>query len=113
MKAISMTMLGVLLLMGVNVPSRADLPPTHQLTQATVRMFNGTIDGIDSFQQLVIIQTREEGQEIMRFLAFADPEVMKDLAKGDRVVVEVDQHGLAKKIVRDGPEPKGLRNSKD
>jgi hypothetical protein len=104
MKTISMTMLGLLLLMGVTVSSRADLSP---INQATARMFNGTIDGIDSFQQLVIIQTREEGQEIMRFLAFADPEVMKDLAKGDRVVVEVDQHGLAKKIVKDGSEPKG------
>jgi len=112
MKAISMTMLSLLVLIGVTVTSQAELPPSNQVTQPTARMFNGTIDGIDSFQQLVIIQTREEGQEVMRFLAFADPEVMKDLAKGDRVVVEVDQHGLAKKIVRDGSEPQGTRNPK-
>jgi len=109
MKTIGMTILSLLLLTGATVSSQADVPPTNQVSP---RLFNGTIDGIDSFQQLVIIQTKEEGQEIMRFLAFADPDVMKDLAKGDRVVVEVDQHGLAKKIVKDGSEPTEARNPK-
>ena len=102
MKTLSVTILSVLLLMGMAVSSsQADLATTNQFT---ARMFNGTIDGIDPVEQIVILHTMEEGQEVLRFFVCSDGEVMKGLTKGDRVAVEVDTHGLARKIVKAGSD---------
>ena len=110
MKTLIITIFSVLLLAGVVIsPSHADLATTNQATATTL---NGTIDGVDPLQQLVIIRTEEQGQGLVRFLAVTDPALMKGLLKGDRVVVELDEHGMATKILKaaadlkDAPNPK-------
>lgn len=111
MKTLSMTILSVLLLMGMTISSsQADLATTNQVT---ARMFNGTIDGIDPVEQLVVLRTTEQGQEVLRFLACSNGEVMKGLTKGDRVAVEVDAHGLARKIVKAGSDLTDESNPKN
>ncbi len=103
MKTLIITIFSVLLFAGllfagvVISPIQADLATTNQIT---AKMINGTIEGVDPVQQLVIIRTEEQGQGIVRFLAVADAAVMKGLLKGDRVFVELDERGMAKKILK-------------
>ena len=100
---LSITMLGVLLVMGVMVaPTNADQVSTSQDVAASAETVRGTFEGIDPAQRIVTIQSEENRGEIW-LLAFSDPDVVKGLSKGDRVVVELDDHGIAKKIVKATP----------
>lgn len=102
MKAISITILSLLLLMGVVVsPSLADQVASND--QVMPRTFSGTIDGVDPMQRLVTVQS--EKKDTWMLIAVADGEVLKGLHKGDRVVVEMDEQGMARKIVKAMPGP--------
>ena len=106
MKPLIIVALGVLLLAGVVIsPTQADLTTANR---ATAKMFNGTIDGIDPVQRLVTIQSEEKDMWV--FIAVADGEVLKGLNKGDRVVVELDEHGMAKTIVKTATDLKSTRD---
>jgi len=84
----------VLFLTGVGSSlSLADVPPTNSLPP---RMLNGTVDGIDSLERLVTIQT--EKKDIWLFIAVSSGDMLKGLNKGDRVVIELDEQGVAQKI---------------
>lgn len=102
MKAISITILSLLLLMGVVVsPSLADQVASND--QVAPRTFSGTIDGVDPMQRLVTVQS--EKKDTWMLIAVADGEVLKGLHKGDHVVVEMDEQGMAHKIVKAMPGP--------
>jgi len=100
MKTYIIAVLSVLVLVGLAIPCvQAD-----QVTgtdQIGARTFSGTIEGIDPMQQIVSVQSEEKGE--VRLLAFSDAEMVKGLAKGDRVVIELDERGVAKKIVKTEP----------
>jgi len=111
MKTYIVAVLSVLVLlgMGLAIPAvQADpAPPTDQIGERT---FNGTIEGIDPMQQIVSVQSEEKGE--VRLLAFTDAEMVKGLTKGDRVVIELDERGMAKKIVKAEPAPNVTPDSK-
>ncbi len=113
MKTISMTMtiMSLLVLMGVTFSlGLADQVSSND--RVTPRIFSGTIEGFDPVQQIVLIRTEEQGQGFVMFLGVTDAAVMKGLLKGDRVLVELEEHGMAKKIIKvaanlqDAPDPK-------
>jgi len=60
------------------------------------RMLNGTIDGIDSLERLLTIHS--EKTDLWMFVAVGDGDMLKGLKKGDRVVVTLDEQGVATKI---------------
>ena len=98
-------------LAGVGIlPSHADLAPTNH---ATAKTLTGTIDDFDSLHQLVILRTEEQGESLVRFLGFADPTMMKGLIKGNRIVVELDDHGMARKILHAAADLKETPNPKN
>lgn len=115
MKTLIITIFSLLLVSGIALagvvvlPSQVDLAAANQ---GSAKTLNGTIDGLDPLQQLVVIRTEEQGQKLVRFLAVTDPALMKGLIKGDRVIIELDEHGMAKKILKasadlkDAPNPK-------
>ncbi len=109
MKTYIIAVLSVLMLVGLPIPCvQADpTPPTDQIG---ARTFSGTIEGIDPIQQIVSVQSEEKGE--VRLLAFADAEMVKGLTKGDHVVVELDDRGMAKKIVKTAPVLNGTPDSK-
>lgn len=111
MKAISRTsvsLVSLLLMVGVAISSVAILPSWADQTstndRVTSRIFSGTIDGVDPMQRLVTVQS--EKKDTWMLIAVVDGEVLNGLQKGDRVVVELDEHGMAQKIVRAAPAPK-------
>lgn len=106
----AMLLAGFVLAGVVIVPSHADLAPTHQATVTTV---SGTIDDFDSLHQLVILRTEEQGESLVRFLEVADPTMMKGLIKGNRIVVELDDHGMAMKILQAAADLKETPNPKN
>jgi len=107
------TILSVLLVLGAMVvPTNADLAPTSQEVVVSAKTLSGTIEGIDPSQRIVTIQSEEKQGEMM-LLAFSDPDVVKGLSKGDRVVVELDDHGMAKKIIKASPEQKDMSTPKN
>jgi len=109
----SITILSVLLVLGAMVvPTNADLAPTSQEVGVSAKTLSGTIEGIDPSQRIVTIQSEEKQGEMM-LLAFSDPDVVKGLSKGDRVVVELDDHGMAKKIIKASPEQKDMSTPKN
>jgi Cu/Ag efflux protein CusF len=109
MKTISMTIVSLLVLMGVMV----SLSPAEQIAsndQVAPRTFSGTIDGIDPMQRLVTVQS--EKKDTWMLIAVADGAVLKGLHKGDRVVVELDEQGMAQKIIKTSTETKGAPEPK-
>ncbi len=103
-------LLAVFFLAGVVIlPGQADLAPPNRATAETLA---GTIEDFDSLHQLVILRTEEQGESLVRFLGVADPALMKGFLKGNRIVVELDDHGVARKILhaaadlKDTPNPK-------
>ena len=109
----SVTIFSVLLVLGAMVaPTNADLVPASQEVAASAKTLSGTIEGIDLSQRIVTIQSEDKQGERM-LLAFSDPDVVKGLSKGDRVVVELDDHGMAKKIIKASPEQKGMSTPKN
>jgi len=103
MRTISMTIVSLLVWVAVVVsPSLADQVSSND--RVAPRTFSGTIDGIDPMQRLVTVQS--EKKDTWMLIAVADGAVLKELHKGDRVVVELDEHGMAQKIVRATPAPK-------
>jgi Cu/Ag efflux protein CusF len=101
MKTISVTIVSLLVLMGVVVsPSLADQIASND--QVAPRTFSGTIDGVDPMQRLVTVQS--EKKDTWMLIAVADGAVLKGLRKGDRVVVELDEQGMARKIVKAMPD---------
>jgi len=109
----SVTILSVLLVIGTMVaPTNADLVPSSQEVGASAKTLSGTIEGIDPSQRIVTIQS-EDKQGEMRLLAYSDPDLVKGLSKGDRVVVELDDHGMAKKIIKASPEQKDMTTPKN
>lgn len=108
----AMLLAGFVLAGIVIVPSHADLAPTHQ-DLATARTLTGTIDDFDSLHQLVILRTEEQGESLVRFLEVADPTMMKGLIKGNRIVVELDDHGMARKILHAAADLKETPNPKN
>ncbi len=112
MKTYIIAILSVLMLAGVAVPCvQAD-----QVTgtdQIGTRMFRGTIEGIDPLEQIISVQSEgTTGKGEVRLLAFTDADMVKGLTKGDRVVIELDERGLAKKIVKTAPAPNVMPDSK-
>jgi len=96
----SITILSVLLVLGAMVaPTNADLAPTSQEVGVSAKTLSGTIEGIDPSQRIVTIQSEEKQGEMM-LLAFSDPDVVKGLSKGDRVVVELDDTGWRRRSSR-------------
>ena len=103
MRTISMTIVSLLVWVAVVVsPSLADQVSSND--RVVPRTFSGTIDGIDPMQRLVTVQSEKKDTWVL--IAVADGAVLKELHKGDRVVVELDEHGMAQKIVRATPAPK-------
>ena len=103
MITISVTIVSLLIWMGVMVSlSLADQIASND--RITFRIFSGTIDGIDPTQRLVTVQSEKKDQWML--VAVADGEVLKGLHKGDRVVVELDEHGMAQKIIKATPDSK-------
>ncbi len=103
MRTISMTIVSLLVWVAVVVsPSLADQVSSND--RVAPRTFSGTIDGIDPMQRLVTVQSEKKDTWVL--IAVADGAVLKELHKGDRVVVELDEHGMAQKIVRATPAPK-------
>ena len=43
---------------------------------------------------------------------FGDAEMVKGLNRGDRILIELDERGLAKKIVKAKSEPTGAKDPK-
>ena len=109
MKTYIITILSMLLLAGVAVPG-VQAEPVTPTDQIGARTFSGTIEGIDPMQQIVSVQSEEKAE--VRLLAFTDPEMVKGLTKGDRVVIELDERGMAKKIVKTAPAIQGAPDSK-
>lgn len=109
MKTYIVAVLSVLVLMGSAIPSvQADqVTPTDQIG---ARTFSGTIEGIDPMQQIVSVQSEGKGE--VRLLAFTDGDMVKGLTKGDHVVIELDERGMAKKIVKTTPAPNDMPDSK-
>lgn len=84
----------VLFLTGVGISlSQADVAPTNSIP---ARILNGTIDGIDSLERLVTLQS--EKKDTWMFIAVSSGDMLKGLNKGDRVVIELDEQGVAQKI---------------
>ncbi len=109
MKTIGITIVSLLVWVGVVVsPSLANQVASND--RVTSRTFSGTIDGIDPMQRLVTVQS--EKKDTWMLIAVADGEVLKGLHKGDRVVVELDEQGMAKKIIKTATEPKGAPEPK-
>ena len=112
MKTYIVAILSVLVLVGLAIP----YAPADQVTptdQIGVRAFSGTIEGIDPMQQIVSIHSEgKEGKGEVRLLAFTDAAMVQGLTKGDRVVIELDERGMAKKIVKAKPAPQGAPDSK-
>lgn len=109
MKTSIVAVLGLLVLVGLATPCvQAD--QVTATDQVNARTYSGTIEGIDPMQQIVSVQS--EGKEEVRLLAFRDAEMVKGLTKGDRVVVELDERGMAKKIVKVTPAPNVVPDSK-
>jgi hypothetical protein len=109
MKTYIVAVLSVLVFMGLAIPGvQADPAPLTE--QIGARTFSGTIEGIDPIQQIVSVQSEEKGE--VRLLAFTDAEMVKGLTKGDRVVIELDERGMAKKIVKTEPAPNVTPDSK-
>ena len=113
MKTYIVAILSLLVVVGLVTPCVQADPVITATDQVVARMFSGTIEGIDALQRLVIIRTEEEGQGIVRFLAVTDGTVMMGLTKGDRVLVELDEHGVAKKIVSTASDAKDALNPKN
>jgi len=96
----------VLFLAGMGISlSQADVGPNHPVP---ARMLNGTIDGIDSLERLVTIQS--DNKDTWMFIAVGNGELLKGLTKGDHVVVELDDRGVAQKINKTAIN---LRNTPD
>src|SRR5438445_13882011 len=109
MKTYIIAVLSVLVRVGLVMPCVQGDQVTGT-DQIGTRMFSGTIEGIDPMQQIVSVQSEEKGE--IRLLAFADAEMVKGLTKGDRVVIELDERGMAKKIVKTEPALNGTPDSK-
>jgi hypothetical protein len=104
MKTYIAAVLSVLVLVGLMIPCvQADPAPSTE--QVGARTFSGTIEGIDPVGHIVTIKSDERRGE-MRLLAFTDAQMVSGLTKGDRVVIELDEQGMAKKIVKATPDPK-------
>ncbi|TAL12215.1 MAG: hypothetical protein EPO02_02305 [Nitrospirae bacterium] len=112
MKTYIIAVLSLLVLVGLAVPyGQADqLIPADPVG---VRTFSGTIEGIDPLQQIVSIHSEgKEGKGEVRLLAFTDAAMVQGLAKGDYVVIELDERGMAKTIVKTEPASQGAPDSK-
>ena len=112
MKTYIVAILSVLMLAGWAAPC-AQADQVTGTDQIGARTFSGTIEGIDPMQQIVSVQSEgATGKGEMRLLAFTDAEMVKGLTKGDRVVIELDERGMAKKIVKTAPAPNVMPDSK-
>lgn len=84
------------------------------LTSEAATNFNGsTVVGIDQAQRSIIFQTRE-GQTWT--LPVADPDMLKNeqIAKGDRVSIEIDLDDRITKIIKiSGQPPSAQTQSRD
>lgn len=112
MKTYIVAILSALMIAGGAVPYvQAD-----QVTgtdQIGARTFSGTIEEIDPIQQIVSVQSEgTAGKGEVRLLAFTDAEMVKGLTKGDRVVIELDERGMAKKIIKSTPASQSVPDSK-
>ena len=87
--------------------SRADAAPANSMP---ARMLNGTIDGIDALERVVTIQS--EKNDTWTFIAVSNGDLLKGLTKGDRVVVELDEQGVAQKINKTSPNVKTIFEDK-
>lgn len=106
MKTLLIAMVGLALVVGMGSPSSADA------SAATTDFVGGTIKGIDWAGLKVTIQADRGKTES---LSVASADLMKGLAEGEHVSVEVELDEMGKvlkvvKIIPDGraaPEPKG------
>lgn len=109
MKTFIVTILSLLMLAGLATPYvQADQAAITD--QVGARMFSGTVEEIDPMQQIVSVQSEGKGE--VRLLAFTDGDMVKGLTRGDRVVIELDERGMAKKIVKTAPAPNVMPDSK-
>jgi hypothetical protein len=98
----------MLFLAGIGLSlSQADVTLTNSIP---TRMLNGTIDGIDALERLVTIQS--EKKDTWMFIAVSNGELLKGLNRGDRVVVELDEQGVAQKINKTVPNLKTIFEDK-
>ncbi|MFM8552742.1 MAG: hypothetical protein ACKOCD_10630 [Nitrospiraceae bacterium] len=106
MNTILIAMVGLALVMGMGIPSNADA------SMSTSNFVGGTITGIDLAGLKVTIKTDHGKTES---LSVASADLMKGLAEGDHVSVEVELDEMGKvlkavRIISEGkaaPEPKG------
>lgn len=106
MKMLLIAMVGLVFVVGMGIPSSADV------SASTTNFVGGTIKGLDWTGLMVTIQTDRGKTES---LSVASADLMKGLTEGDHVSVEVelDETGKVFRVVRiipDGkaaPEPKG------
>ena len=116
-RTIGMTVLSLLLMVGVAIGGVMILPAGHadQVSsddRVAAKTFSGTIEGIDLMQRVVTIKSEELRGEMQRF-AFSNLDVVNGVLKGDRVVVELDKHGMAKKIMKAAPDQKDMSTPKN
>jgi Cu/Ag efflux protein CusF len=106
MKVITITILSLLLLMGV-VVSPGLAAQTSTTDQVASQLVSGIIEKVDPERQSVTIKSDQE-KGAVRSLEVIDAKAMKDLAKGDGVIVELDEQGKAVKFVKtDLEDPAG------
>ncbi len=104
MKPFVFTMVSLLLLWGFTVT------PSQGALVASTTFIGSTIEEIDLAGLKITIQTNEGNRH---YMPVANAEIMKGLAKGDRVSLELDVQGRVVKIVKTAPdlkiapEPKG------
>ncbi len=108
MKILVVTLFSLALVMGLVVTSSHAASP-NQTDPTLAKFVGGTVEGIDPMQKIVSVQSEEKGE--VRLLAFTDAEMVKGLTKGDRVVIELDERGMAKKIVKAEPSSNGTPDS--
>jgi hypothetical protein len=105
MRILSITLLSLTLVAGlavgmVTTPIQA-AGPLHQGDLILAMFIGGTVEEIDHAGLQVTILTEMGKKES---LPVANADVIKGLAKGDRVNVEMDEQGKVKTIVKTSPE---------
>ena len=106
MKPIIVTIAGLLFLVGVTI-SAGQADPV--IPGTAPQFLGGTIQAVDPGGLNIILQTDQGKTEL---LPVANADAVKGLTKGDRVSVELDEKGAARKISKMSPESKNSPESK-
>jgi hypothetical protein len=98
MKTFAVTLISVLIFIGVVGPSSLS-----ELLAATT-LIGSTVESIDSNGLNITVQTAGDGGKLS--MPVVSPEVMKGVAVGEHVSLELDGQGRVVKIIKLAPAPK-------